>query len=590
MIGLIAIKETVIQVAEAITAALEIETEIVDSNLQIIGGTGRYQKKIGTYEEDGDLESGYLYGCLLKSGVTYVNDNVSNDRRYDSKEGELGEVCCPIMYDSKVIGIIGLVAFDSVQLEKIKHNSEQLLMFLKRMAYLMSSKLEETRKNQELNAVFESIHDGLLIIGNDYDILSCNHKSEELLELSKKAIIGKRIDTIFSSGDILSAIDSAQFIRDKEDVFADSQYQEKRFLLTIVPSEEVLDNKETLIKCVVIFQDFSDLGKRMYEINPDHHNDFFNNIVGNSQEIGVVKKRALQVASSDSTVLINGESGTGKELFARAIHNASTRSGHAFISINCGAIPDMLLESELFGYEKGAFTGADRRGKPGKFELANKGTIFLDEIGDLPLHLQVKLLHVIQNRTMERVGGVQEISINVRIIAATNKNLEHMIEVGEFREDLYFRLNVIPLDIPPLRERAGDIEILLSYALEKFSQLLNKPIKGFTKKSLEALLAYPWPGNVRELENVVEYAVNMETHNAIEYSNLPIKLQEYRMENHRRLTTLKETIDHCQKKAIETCLQNTGHTLDGKRLAAKILDISESTLYRRIRELGISEK
>ena len=292
------------------------------------------------------------------------------------------------------------------------------------------------------------------------------------------------------------------------------------------------------------------------------------------------------MAASDSTILITGESGTGKELFARAIHSESPRKKNPFVAINCGAIPEMLLESELFGYEKGAFTGADSRGKLGKFEIANKGTIFLDEIGDLPLHLQVKLLHAIQNRRIDRVGGTSPIDIDVRIIAATNKNLEKMITAQEFREDLYFRLNVIPITIPPLREREGDIALLLQFALEKFNELLSKHIRNFHPDSLNALLNYSWPGNVRELENVVEYAVNMEEGREILPENLPDKILR-RKRNLNSKLGLKEKLDEYQKMLIEECLNETGHSTEEKMIAAQKLGISESTLYRRIRELGI---
>ncbi|MEL7654516.1 MAG: sigma 54-interacting transcriptional regulator, partial [Bacillota bacterium] len=326
---------------------------------------------------------------------------------------------------------------------------------------------------------------------------------------------------------------------------------------------------------------------RMYRMTVIEKHTTFTDIIGESEAMLRAKRRTLQVSTSDSTILITGESGTGKELFARAIHSESPRSKNPFIAINCGAIPEMLLESELFGYEKGAFTGADSRGKPGKFEIAHKGTIFLDEIGDLPLHLQVKLLHAIQNRCIDRVGGTSPIDIDVRIIAATNKNLEKMIAAQEFREDLYFRLNVIPIMIPPLREREGDIELLLRYALKKFNGLLNKNIKDFHPEALKLLMNYNWPGNVRELENVVEYAINMEEGNSlILIENLPDKILK-RKRNLSSKAGLKEKMDEYQRMLIEECLDETGRSTEEKIIAAKRLGISESTLYRRIRELGI---
>ncbi|MCF0144678.1 MAG: sigma 54-interacting transcriptional regulator, partial [Firmicutes bacterium] len=233
-------------------------------------------------------------------------------------------------------------------------------------------------------------------------------------------------------------------------------------------------------------------------------------IISKSPEMEQVKRRAFQVAHSDSTILITGESGTGKGLLARSIHRESDRADQPFVTVNCAAIPEMLLESELFGYEKGAFTGAEKDGKPGKFQLADKGTIFLDEIGDMPLHLQVKLLNCLQNKQVDPVGGSKPVDVDVRVIAATNKELEKMIEEKTFREDLYFRLNVIPIYLPPLRERREDVDILLDFALRKFNLRLNKRIIGFSEEARRVLNKYSWPGNVREIENAVEYAVNME--------------------------------------------------------------------------------
>lgn len=256
--------------------------------------------------------------------------------------------------------------------------------------------------------------------------------------------------------------------------------------------------------------------------------------------------------------------------------------------MNCGAIPENLIESEIFGYEAGAFTGAKKSGKPGKFELADKGTIFLDEIGDLPLHLQVKLLHVLQHQKLSRVGATREITVDVRIIAATNRNLEQMVIDREFREDLYFRLNVIPLHIPPLRDRKEDILILLENALNKYCILLDKQIEGFQKNTLQLLLSYSWRGNVRELENIVEYAVNMENSNIITVDSLPPRLKsEHKKQSD--ILPLEVYRREFEKKIILDCLKKIGYSVEEKRKAATLLGISESTLYRKIRELNIEQ-
>jgi PAS domain S-box-containing protein len=588
MLELSVIRDTVRNVAEAITAALEIETEIVNEHLEIIGGTGRYIRKIGSFEEEGNLDSGSVYGMLLKTGENYLCKDPKKDLQYDPQEGELAEICCPIKLENRIIGLIGLVAFNKDQRDKIINNSSTLTLFLERMAELIASKLSETEQKNQLQGIVESMHEGLIAIGRDGVIKSCNYESEKLLGLKRSQMEGFPLSAIWDLKEAERVVKSGSAVKDKEVFYKKNNGQEKRFLCTIIPinARNADDSFVSAQGAMILFQNISDVRERMYKMTVIEKHTTFHDIIGESEPMLRAKKRTLQVSSSDSTILITGESGTGKELFARAIHSESPRRKNPFVAINCGAIPEMLLESELFGYEKGAFTGADSRGKPGKFEIAHKGTIFLDEIGDLPLHLQVKLLHAIQNRRIDRVGGTSPIDIDVRIIAATNKNLEKMIAAQEFREDLYFRLNVIPITIPPLRDREGDIERLLRYALKKFNKLLSKDIRDFRPDALRALINYGWPGNVRELENVVEYAVNMEMGREIMIENLPEKILK-RQRNTSVKTGLKEKMDEYQRLLIEECLSETGRSTEDKIIAAKRLGISESTLYRRIRELGI---
>ena len=469
------IQNNIQQVAEAITAALEIETEIVDETLQIVGGTGRYLGKIGHFEETGNLNSPYIYSQLLRNPSLYVTLDPSADPVYNPIEGELAEICCPIIFDNKAIGLIGLIAFTPEQRQLILTKKDDLISFLKIMSKLIVSQYITTISNDVLNERLNSILD----------------------------------------------------------------------------------------------------------ISPMSSN--FNLIIGESKTMQLLKQKAYQISNSDSTILITGESGTGKELFARAICNASPRSKKPFISINCGAIPEMLFESELFGYEKGSFTGADNNGKLGKFQLADEGTIFLDEIGDMPLHLQVKLLRVLQNSQIDKIGGREPIDIDVRIIAATNRNLEEMIIQNTFREDLYFRLNVIPFNIPPLRERPEDISSLVDFTFNKFNYKLGKSVAGISPEAYNCLCAYSWPGNARELENAMEFALNMETSSHIQIDNLPDKI---RLINSKKEDgyNYKEQTNIYKRQVIIDCLNQTGWSLKGKNEAAKILGISLSTLYLRLRD------
>jgi transcriptional regulator with PAS, ATPase and Fis domain len=300
-----------------------------------------------------------------------------------------------------------------------------------------------------------------------------------------------------------------------------------------------------------------------------------------------LKKIAHRAALGDATILIIGESGTGKELFANAVHKLSLRRNEPFIKINCAAIPDNLLESELFGYDYGAFSGAKKGGKPGKFELADKGTLFLDEIGDMPLSMQAKLLRVLQDQVIERVGGIDSKKIDVRIIAATNKNLQQLVAEGKFREDLYYRINVITMEIPPLRERKNDIIPLAQAFITDYSTSLGVPEKAFSLEATKVLTEYPWPGNIRELKNCVERIMNLHVESVIEADQLPSNLFNTDI-NIQSLFTEKnyrETILVQEKKIFETALMKCN---GNKTKAAKMLGISRSTFYEKLKDTGLN--
>lgn len=304
------------------------------------------------------------------------------------------------------------------------------------------------------------------------------------------------------------------------------------------------------------------------------------NVIGSSEKMLQAKYMGRKAAMTTSSVLLLGDSGTGKELFAHAIHNDSGRSFYPFIKVNCAAIPHELLESELFGYEDGAFTGAKRGGKIGKFELANNGTIFLDEIGDMPMDMQVKLLRVLQEREIERIGGNETIQLDLRVIAATNKNLLEEIENGNFREDLYYRLNVVPIDIPPLRERLDDLPQLVDTLMKKVSNQIGKYVTDINEDCMKVLSQYHWPGNVRELENVLERAINMSDSTTLFPSHLPI----YLATSAKNIIVgpirpLKEAMDELEKQLI---LDTLKHTKWNKKKTADLLQIGRSSLYEKM--------
>ena len=310
----------------------------------------------------------------------------------------------------------------------------------------------------------------------------------------------------------------------------------------------------------------------------------FPNIISESSNMNYVKKLALKASKTNSTVLILGESGTGKTLLGKAIHKHSKNADKPFIHVNCGAIPETLLESELFGYEKGAFTGAKFQGKKGYFEMAEGGTIFLDEIGEMSSNLQVKLLQVLQDKCFYKVGGQEKVKVNVRIITATNKNLEEEMLKGRFREDLYYRINVFPIWIPPLRDRKQDLYPLVDIILPKICKEIGCEEKKLSGECYSLILKYNWPGNVRELENVLERAVNLCEGNTILSKHLSIRKNNSIADEAEDILTLKETLDSVEKDTIENVLR---FYQGDKKKAMKALDISKSTFYEKLKKYNI---
>jgi transcriptional regulator with GAF, ATPase, and Fis domain len=308
----------------------------------------------------------------------------------------------------------------------------------------------------------------------------------------------------------------------------------------------------------------------------------FEEIVGASPVMQKVFNSIEMVAQTDSTVLLFGETGTGKELIARALHDRSRRKTSVMVKVNCAALPASLVESELFGHEKGAYTGAVSQTK-GRFELANRGTIFLDEIGDLPAETQTKLLRVLQEQEFERVGGSETLKVDVRVIAATNRVLEEEVHRGAFRADLFYRLNVFPIEVPPLRHRENDIPLLAAHFLRKFSQRMGKRIHGISRAVYDQFLNYEWPGNVRELANLMERAVILCQGDTLQPEHLAVRRLKVPGSSPETLPTLEES----ERRLISRALQQTGGVLGGANGAAELLGINRSTLWSRMRKLGM---
>jgi len=319
------------------------------------------------------------------------------------------------------------------------------------------------------------------------------------------------------------------------------------------------------------------------------NSDPFARIIGSSPNIVVARELARRAARSDSTVLITGETGVGKSLFAKAIHEASRRRERPFVTVNCAAIPETLIESEFFGYVDGAFTGASKKGKPGKFELAEGGTVFLDEIGDMSLTLQAKVLRVLQERIVERLGDTTETSVDVRVIAATNKDLTKLMESGKFREDLYYRLKVISINIPPLRDRREDIPEFVDCFLKCLNEICGTSVTHVHPVVMEAFIKYPWPGNLRELENALESALNLTDGDQLRLEHIPSHIWEYAIE----ITTkpgaefdkdLDDSLAEYERDLLIAALKAAGNN---RSEAARLLNISRSGLYKKLKKHGV---
>lgn len=452
---------------------------------------------------------------------------------------------------------------------------------------------ETDKLNRALDAIIENSYDGIYITDQDGITLYTNSAIERITGIPKEYYIGKSVDQLIKRG-ILNASVTHKVVKLRRTVsVVQDNFAGKETLITGSP---VFNAEGEIEQVVTNIRDLSDLNELMHELtkanelNHQYKQEIEklrkitskDGVVFVSDKMKMIYEIAERISDIDATVLILGETGVGKDVLARNIYNRSIRSKKGdFIKINCGAIPADLLESELFGYEGGAFTGANQKGKPGMFELAESGILFLDEVGELPLQLQVKLLRALQEREIQRIGGTKPKKIDVRIIAATNRNLSEMVKTGDFREDLFYRLNVIPITIPPLRERREDIlaltDLFLTKANEqyKFSKEIDSRLK-------EYFYQHDWPGNVRELINIVERLVVLTDNRILSINDLP---EEYQPENRNQpnlnaTLTLKEAVERAEKEILTKAAQTYQTTYE----IAEALDSSQATIVRKLKK------
>lgn len=589
-----AIRDDAQVISEAISAIIGLETVIVDETLTVVAGTGRFKKKVGLKEEGGDLQAGYVYGRVITEGTPEIIEDAPNDPSYDPSVHagttcELAEICCPISGHGKTLGLIGLVALTEDQRQYLLGRKHQFLEFVIRMAQLLASNAIEAETLQnitvvsnQLRTIIESVDNGILAVDNRGIVMHCNQTGANLIRRSRRDIIGQRISKIWAGSPILEVLRSGRGYDWREE-----SYQAANHTMHFMVSVKPVETENTIMGAVASFRDMADVRKKAYDMIVTVQPVGIDDIWGKSPQIQKLRKTILQVAQSSATVLITGETGTGKGLVASAIHHCGPRLAGPFISVNCGAIPDNLIESELFGYNEGAFSGARKGGKPGKFELADNGSIFLDEIGDMPLRLQPKLLNVIQTKIVERLGGIKPIPVNARIIASTNRNLEKMIAESEFRKDLFYRLNVIPLHIPPLRERKEDILPLLDRFLEKYCRNEGTGLKRVAPDVKDLFMSYGWPGNVRELENTVEYMAGMEPGLLIKMESVPFRIRSKPRNSTAPGMSLEALLQKYEEDLLRQMLTELGNLPGKKEKLADMLQVSRATMYRKLKKLGI---
>jgi PAS domain S-box-containing protein len=445
--------------------------------------------------------------------------------------------------------------------------------------------MEKREPEKFFNIIFNSIADGVFTTDGEGRITFFNKAAEEITGFLGEEAIGRYCYEIFRADICQSRCVLKEVLKTEKEIInlpvTILNKNGKRIPISI--SAAVLrDEKGEILGGVETFRDLSVIEELKKELSQKYT---FGDIVSKNHFIHDIFNVLPNISGSDSTVLIQGASGTGKELFSKAIHNLSLRRNKPFIKVNCGALPDTLLESELFGYEKGAFTGA-RRDKPGRFALANGGTIFLDEVGDMSPSLQVKLLRVLQEKEYEPLGSTSSKKTDVRIIAATNKDLSKLVNEGKFRDDLYYRLNVVKMDLPPLSQRREDIPLLIDTFVRKFNAKMGKKISGVSDKALRLLLKYDYPGNVRELENIIENAFVLCGEDRIETDCLPKEITGGQMETVLSLAMEEASpFEQAESEVIEKTLKKYG----GHRFkTAKGLGIGRTTLWRKIRKYRLT--
>ncbi|WP_435928100.1 sigma-54 interaction domain-containing protein [Dryocola sp. BD613] len=584
---LMMIQKTVQHFAALLANVLHLEVEVVDSTLHRIAGTGPYSQQLGKIPESNTL---LLSEVIGKRHEVVIFDSRRNplclacNQRESCKER--GFVGVPVLYKQLCLGVISLVAVNNEQLRHLREHTSMFIEYIRHISTLLVANITELQKKERridplLAFLARGTEQGVIIFDEQQRIIFINESARGQLHIKSDPLLQPAIISPLSTKDndeqeITLCLDETCWR------LCGRWHESDRGALLI------------LSRC-----------QNQMDDSREQETPVIKNLIGNSRVIRTLKALIGRIASSPSSVMIMGESGTGKEVVARAVHRLSPRHDKPFVAINCAAIPENLLESELFGYTKGAFTGAAPGGKKGLIQLANGGTLFLDEIGDMPLTLQARLLRAIESREVMPVGASQPVHVDIRIISATHQNLQEKIRQGLFREDLYYRLNVVPLYLPPLRKRENDLELLLNHFLHHHAERIGRPVTSVSPEVLRLLSTHSWPGNVRELSNLVEYLVNIVPEGEmIDSSLLPpvyhLHMQEaaapepYKqnatatmMPSAETATGDADTVSNL-KKIEKTLIEEALQSARNKKQIANELGIGVATLYRKIKKYGLA--
>ncbi len=581
------------QIAEAISGVLQLDVTVANKDRVRVAGTGQYRNTIGKKLPYG---SGYHRIKQVKEMIFIEEPGYDELCITCEQYGDCPEkthILAPILADGEVVGSIGITAFEDHQKEQIysaKHEYRDFILQMSKLlaAWFVQAELleERTRAYTQMNALVDSVYEGIVAVDDRERIIALNKSAEKLLAIDRKSLYAKFSEVLPELSFFLEVISNREKIVGREITVAEKNIH---CMTNVIP----VKMNDKVVGAVATVRDMKEVRQMAFQMSGNDAGFTFDSIIGKSKIMEEAKQKAKNASQTDSTILIRGESGTGKDLYARAIHAASNRGNYPFVAVHCGAIPETLLESELFGYEEGAFTGAKKGGKPGKFELSDKGTIFLDEIGDMSMHLQVKLLRVLQDGQFERIGGKEPIRVDVRVVAATHQPLEEMMAGKQFRQDLFYRLNVIPLFIPPLRERKDDVPLLLNHYLKRYAKTFGIETPRLTPQAMDRLMAYHWPGNVRELENLVEYILNMKGDQQITEKDLPehilVQRDDEKSEGEKPANLLQPLQD-LEQKALEQAVDTYGLSEEGKQMIAKKLGISRATVYRKLKKYRMLPK